>query len=137
MSSPFRTAKFNKLKDKWYKKLEKEGFVDCEQDEDNLKQWDSSIFSRYNQHTIGAKQEYYSLAGVFLHTKEFESPRHKLIWTFHAEGLSLDDISLKIKKLGYKRWSRSTVHIIITNLAKEMMKTHGNPIDKPARPNSH
>lgn len=134
MSSPFKTANFEKLKKKWYAKLEKSGFQDIEQDEDNLNEWEASIFSRHNTKTIAAKQEYFSLAGEFLHNHVFESKRHKKIWEMHCEGASLDGISKKLKSSNFKGSHRATIHMVIKKLAQEMMEKYGNPI-RQKRPN--
>jgi hypothetical protein len=123
--SVFKTKKFQKLKDKWYKKLERNGFEDIEQNENALKVWESQAFSdhRYNRHTFAEKQEYYSLAGRFYHEHEFESKKIKEIWRLHSEGLSLSAIyeKVKTKKRGF---SRPNIHLIIKKLEKEMFKKY-------------
>lgn len=124
-SDTFRTKKFLELKEKWYKKLEKSGFDDIETDEDNLKEWDTSIFSRYNQHTIGAKEEYFRLAGQFLNTYQFKNKRDRLIWELHAEGLSFNDIAKRLKSAGFKVNSRSSMHLTVKSLSKEMLEQSG------------
>lgn len=121
----FKTKKFKELQKKWYKKIEKEGFKDIETDEDHLKEWDSHIFSRYSPHIMASKEEYFRLAGQFSNSYEFESLRERLIWEYHAEGLSFNEISEKLKKRGYKVHSRSSMHIIVKKLADEMFKRYG------------
>lgn len=123
--SPFKTKKFEALKTKWYQKLQKSGFEDVESDEDNLKQWDSSLFKRYSPHTAEAKQEYFRLAGHFLNSHKFESKREKLIWSLHAEGLSFNDIGKKLKSLGYKIHSRSSMFVTVTKLTEKMFRANG------------
>jgi len=123
--SVFKTKKFQKLKDKWYRKLERTGFEDIEQDEKSLKVWESQAFSdhRYNRHTFAEKQEYYSLAGRFYHEHEFASEKLKQIWKYHSEGLSITEIHkrLRTKKRGF---SRPNIHLLIKKLAKEMLKKY-------------
>ena len=123
--SVFKGKKFEALKDKWYDKLKAEGFNDIESDENNLKEWDTSIFSRYDQNTIGAKEEYFRLAGQFLNSHKFEDAREKLIWELHAEGLSFNDIAKKLKSKRYKVCSRSSMHITVKKLTEEMLQQNG------------
>jgi hypothetical protein len=123
--SVFKTKKFQKLKEKWYKKLEKTGFEDIEQNEGALKVWESFAFSnhRYNRHTFAEKQEYFSLAGRFFHEHEFESDKVKEIWRLHSEGYSLSGIydKVKTKKRGF---SRPNIYLIVKKLQKEMFKKY-------------
>lgn len=121
----YQTEKFKKLNEKWADKLEKSGFKDVESDEDNLKEWDTSIFSRYNQYTIEARQEYYRFAGHFFESHKFSDNREKLIWKLHSEGLSFDKISVELKKLRYKKHNRNNIHLTIKRLTAEMFKING------------
>lgn len=129
MTSPFKTKKFLELRDKWYTKLEKSGFVDAEQDEDNLKQWDSYSFSgsrraRYNKDLYSSKEEYYQLAGKFLNSYEFKTKKERLIWECHAEGKTVTETSEILRKKNFKSCSRSRVHDAVSALAKEMLKSN-------------
>jgi transposase-like protein len=132
MTSQFKTKKFNALKDKWYKKLEKAGFEDAEDDENHLKQWHSFNFSdnkqshRFSAALFSSKAEYYRLAGQFLHTHEFKKPVEKVIWTYHADGKTNREISRLLKSAGRKYSSKDYVRLIITALAKEMLKQYGS-----------
>lgn len=124
MSQPFKTKEFKKLKDKWYKKLEKSGFIDVEQDENTLIDWDSFRFgtarnkSHYEHH-----QEYFSYSGEFLHTNEFESHKEHQIWSLHAEGKSIKEIADTLTARGFKSCkSKQSIFVIVKRLKEEMFK---------------
>lgn len=125
MSSKFQTKPFKALQEKWYKKLKDEGFKDVEQDENHLKEWDSHAFvSRYSSKLFASKQTYFELAGQFVYTYKFKTPREKLIWELHAEGKTITQISTELKRRRYKTYNRSGVHIIIQSIAKVMLKQY-------------
>lgn len=124
-NSPFSTKKFKDLQSKWYDRLEKDGFKDIESDENNLREWDTSIFGRYNQHTIGATEEYYRLAGQFASTYEFSNKRERYIWERHSEGLSFNEISALMRSKRFGVNSKSSVHLVVKRLAEEMFKENG------------
>lgn len=132
--SVYKTKEFKKLKDTWYKKLEKSGFVDVEASEDSLKEWDSSITLRYDKHIIASKEEYFRLAGKFLFSYEFESERDTAIWQLHSDGLSLREIATQLKKKKYKINSMSNVNLVVKKLAQKMIEKYGINTGKK-RPN--
>lgn len=104
MSSQFETKKFKELNAKWAKKLEKSGFEDIEQPDGRLQTWHSEWFKYRANPTLDlAKQDYYRHAGYFLYEHKFKSELEKEIWEFHAEGISIREIS----KLLNKKYPRS------------------------------
>jgi hypothetical protein len=94
------------LKDSWGKKLEKTGFEDIERSDGTLKRWDSFYFARekHGHHHGGRefKEEYYRLAGHFLHDFPFKTDRDRKIWDLHAQGKTIKFITNMLKKQGYK-----------------------------------
>lgn len=130
-----KQTEFKKLQAKWYKKLEKDGFEDIEQDEDNLKQWASTYFiSRYTNFVgkSGKKDkaydatwftsqiEYYQMAGRFLHEHTFQSPAEKLIWQLHSEGVPNTGIYKELIRRGRKMY-QDGVNKIVNTLKKQMV----------------
>lgn len=127
-----KSAKFKQLQAKWYKKLASEGFEDIEQDEDNLKKWDSQHFIARHTNFVGAskgakslgdgnkfdatwfrsQEEYYQLAGVFLHQHSFENPKEKLIWQMHSEGKASAEIYRILKKRRMKVYRDGVLKIV-------------------------
>lgn len=120
--------KFKKLQDKWYAKLEKEGFEDIEQKDGNLKVWHSQIFQnrrrkRSSPEAWEAKTEYYILAEHFLNLHKFKSKQEQTIWQLHSEGVSYEKIAKRLKVLGFERQtSKDSVQKVIKILAKLMVK---------------
>lgn len=103
---------------KWYKKLEKSGFVDIEDvnsDKEFLKKWDSQYFKRrYTPETFYAKQAYYQNAQDVLAEYKFNNAVDKKLYEMHANGLSHADIA---KKTGY---SKSAVQKVLFRLRREV-----------------
>jgi len=115
-----------KLIAEWDKKLKLSGFVDIEDRKTGLLKkcggdasWDpdwfddlSSDFHAWEGKTVdgikmGSKgystfvwkqsqAEYYRLVSIYLHDKEFKTPREKQIWGYHAEGISHREIARKL-----------------------------------------
>jgi ribulose bisphosphate carboxylase small subunit len=129
-----QSQQFKILQDKWYTKLQKLGFNDIEQDEDRLKNWESSKFLKGKSHGKSAKevaqanddkQEYYRLAGHFLHDHKFENAIEKFVWEKHADGVSHTKIPALLKRKGIKK-ERHWVWEIISRLKKLMIGRYNN-----------
>lgn len=130
---------FKKLQDKWYKKLKDSGFEDIEQDEQRLKRWDSMYFITRHTSFVGnsakqvagshrklstdqfkSQQEYYQLAGVFLHNHQFKDSKERTIWELHSEGYPTSDI-YKVMKAKKQAVYLEGIHKTIKALAKIMV----------------
>lgn len=143
MSNPpqhkfYQTKEFKKLSKAWEKKLKRSGFEDIEQPADfksgapdgNLKQWSASFFSapsRFNPQTYQAKEEYYRMAGQFLHQYEFTNKIERLIWQEHSEGHSPDTITKTLEARGIKavfgrKVNRANIYKIVNRLVKVMLE---------------
>lgn len=117
------------LQKEWYTKLKKSGFEDIEQDENNLKEWESSRYYRGRNNEADfekviliqeAKEQYYRMAGHFLHDHNFESAVDKFIWEMHSEGVAHRKIVPLLKKFKLKR-ERHWVRRVIDRLKAQMM----------------
>jgi hypothetical protein len=126
MSSPFKTKEFQDLQKVWNRKLEKSGFQDIERSDrvgkasgrlktDALK----NITQSYTAEQFAVKEEYYRLAGQFLHDYKFKSDNDRTIWRMHSEGISVRDIIRALKKKGVTAY-KDLVHGTIKRLADEM-----------------
>lgn len=117
MSQQFKTAKFKKLQQKWYKKLEKSGFNEIEDTnspKEFLKRWDSQWFrTRGPQEKVRAGMtkdqsvkiqknylisvaKYYANARQVLSHFNFDTGLEKAIWALHSEGMSHRDIAKEL-----------------------------------------
>ena len=65
MSQSLNNKDFQKLQAQWYDKLKKTGFEDAEQSNGALKCWSATKFKDTSR--VKAKEEYFRLAGHFLH----------------------------------------------------------------------
>lgn len=116
----FNSKEFKDLQKKWYKKAEDSGFDDIEQEDGNLKRWDSYVFQRkYNKEQAEAKESYYRSAGKFLYDYKFEKKSQREIWRLHAEGLSFEKI-LKVLKKRFRKLTLWDVRHTIEQLDKKM-----------------
>lgn len=123
-----KKASYEEERDKWYKKLEREGFTDIEQDDDNLKVWSSVFAKKHSIEQIQAKQSYYQMATNFLEDYEFEIRREEIIWTYHSEGISYRNISKLLKKVRIKL-SHTAVQNIVHKLKISMYLLYKTPTD--------
>lgn len=60
-----------------------------------------------------SQAEYFRLAGIYLHEREFKNHRFRLVWQLHAEGLSLTEIG-EIMNI-----SRDKANRMIRDMARE------------------
>lgn len=120
--SPFKSKAFKDLKDDWYAVLKESGFEDIEQDENNLKRWDSHHFkAQTTPTTFEHTQEYYRLAGQFLHDHAFAGAWEKKVWELHASGLSAAGVFRALRRSGLKG-GRDKVYQTIRQLAEIMVQ---------------
>jgi hypothetical protein len=129
MSNPFKTKEFKDLQKIWNKKLERSGFEDIERKDSvgarsgRLKTHAlKNIVDNYTAEEFAVKEEYYRLAGQFLHEYKFKSDKDKTIWRMHSEGISYLDIIKALKKKGVTAY-KDLVQKTIERLAEEM-KNH-------------
>lgn len=116
-----KTKKFKTLQDKWYKKLEKTGFEDAEQDEVYLKQFSGKTGIMEGSELRGTtelgetyKYNYYRNCREFLDTYKFKNKTEHKMFEMHTEGLGVRVIADKLKT--YRR----KVHETIQGLVKVM-----------------
>ena len=116
------SKKFKALKAKWDKLLANSGFKDIETADGLIKRPASSNFvTFYDPIKMETKQEYYRLAGQFLHDHKFADPVEQLIWTYHSEGMSIRNIVKELKSRDITAY-RSKIHPIVQRLARIMLK---------------
>jgi hypothetical protein len=120
--------KFKELQRKWYKKLLNDGFVDIENENHQLRDFETQKYSKniFNGLPFAdwirmklAKMEYYTLARQFIYIHKFPSVKIKKIWSMHAEGLSCRQIE-DITGLNYKEVWKIT-HSIALKMLKERL----------------
>lgn len=112
------------LTKKWYKKLEDSGFEDIEAADGNLKRWSNKFYLRDSTRVLfESKQEYYRMAGHFLHETSFRNERERLIWELHSEGIGVEDTISILKTRRFKAY-KDLVHGAIVRLRKEMFEKY-------------
>jgi len=121
-----KTAKFKQLQAKWYKKLEKSGFEDAEQDELYLKQYSAPVSSSIEVEHPGilddlrddllsdAKQEYYRWCRHMLNDWQFRSKTEHRMFEMHSEVIGIRVIAKKL------RTYKNKVHKELTALIQRM-----------------
>ena len=122
MTNQFKTTKFQQLRLKWYKKLAREGFVDIEQDEHNLKAWESTLAKyRYTSKRFTSTEKYYQLAGQFLNSYKFETKKDRRVWELHSGGLSERKLAKKMR-VSYG----GNINTVIKRLRKIMLTQYND-----------
>lgn len=100
----FQTTEFKKLQRQWYKKLEKTGFQNIEDTQGRLTDHQSLYDLNQRVHFKDGIKEitefYYSWAGQMVYHGKFKCRRDKMIWKYHADGLTGAEIS---KRMGLER----------------------------------
>lgn len=118
-------TEFEKLKAKWYGKLKKDGFEDIELDEDTLSTYSTEFVRKRAKNQNGGfqiKADYYYMANHFLNQYPFKTPLERIIWEYHANGISARNIAQLLTKARRKRVGRMTVWRVIDRLNIVMMK---------------
>lgn len=121
-----------KLQKLWKYKLKRSGFKDIENKHGDVmvstfdrvrSGWNNGMSYETIKVKHDAAEEYYRLAGHFLHDHKFESSLDLRIWTFHSQGKSVREISrlLKISKIKY---TKSPVHRVIERLKILMVERY-------------
>lgn len=121
-----KKSDFNKLKDKWYAKLERTGFHDIELKSGHLENNSTSggtIDPR--RVTWESQAEYYQMATDFLNDWQFEDRIERIIWEYRANGLSPRSIAKTLNKVRRKKINYITVWRMIKRLETEMKKLYG------------
>lgn len=121
----------------WYKKLKDSGFNDIEQENGLLKDYSNRFYRSQFKEDSGdslenkiqsktlineAKEEYYRLAGQFLHEHNFNSLVDRHIWKSHSEGLSSRAISKNLRIITGKTYNKDNVSAIIKSFVDIMLK---------------
>ncbi len=115
---------FKALKAKWDKKLADSGFEDIETANGDLKRhtaYGSRGLGYHGQIGWDAKVSYYTMAEHFLNDYRFDTNMDKVIWEYHANGISVREIAQLLQDLKLvDTISRGTVHNILKKLTKSM-----------------
>lgn len=112
---------YEKLRDEWYKKAADTGFKDIEDvNNDTLKTWSTKLFQNHHGESWEAKRAYYQMAENFLEDYKFDTELEKVVWTYHASGISYRDIAKILAKAGNKIKSKSPIYYIIKKLKNSM-----------------
>lgn len=114
----------NQLKTVWYRKLKQSGFKDIERDEDTLKNWSSIFAYQKPGNNWQSKEEYYRYAAHFLEEHKFETELQKIIWEYHANGLSMRNIAKTLNKTRVTKTNYTSVWQVIKKLKVGMYKLY-------------
>lgn len=114
-------SKYERERIKWYKKLERSGFVDIEYNDDKLKTASTEFTKTKYLATLDQRVAYYNMATTFLNDHKFDTPLDQTIWEYHTNGISVRDISVLLKKVGIKKMGKDKVHHVIVKL-EDIMK---------------
>lgn len=121
-----KNQEYEKLRAVWYNKLKVDGFVDIEQDEENLKVWSTRWWNQAPHPIVmEAKAAYYQLAERFLEDYKFKNKVERIIWEYHANAISIRNIVKLLKQTKLvKRTNRDAVYDVIKRLKESMIKMY-------------
>ena len=115
-------SSLTKLQKLWYKKLKDEGFEDIEKKDGHIGRTKLNLTNRtFDQ--IEITQQYYSMARSFILDYSFESEVDKVIWEYHAEGISVRMTSDLLKSVGIIK-KKSTINNVVRKLEKLMKEKY-------------
>lgn len=118
---------YEKLRDEWYEKLKKEGFVDIEAYSTSGSNGPKGPSSNFNRPRMRLSREdkiaYTEMATTFLHEFAFQEELHKVIWEYHVNGLYAIDIVKTLHKVNIVL-CKSEVQDLVRLLRKTMMKMY-------------
>lgn len=119
-----QSPKFLALQKRWYAKLAKEGFKDCEDSRGELKELHSTkIIKNYTPAMYNNKKEYYDRAYKFYHDNKFSCQKDRFIWHKHMNGVGVRAISLGLKQHKITM-AKTQVHEKIVQLELIMKKLY-------------
>jgi hypothetical protein len=125
-----RKQDYKELRDTWYAKLEKSGFNDIEKTNGTLKSWSNRFSTDRVLREYDAKLTYSLMATQFLNNYKFETKFETIIWEYHTNAISIDDMADIIYKLKITKFKKKALHTtiyrIITRLRREMFKLYMN-----------
>lgn len=132
MARKSKHLSYEELRDKWYKKLKKQGFEDIEDINGQLKMYSSTLLGNRKKVLVQhggwqAKAEYYNLAGQFLNEYKFNTKLDKIIWEYHANGLGVREIAQILRKVRVLKTSHTTIWNIIKRLKIIMYSMYLEP----------
>ena len=113
-----------KLKKIWSDKLKASGFNDIETSRGYLKNFtiSKSRVVNYQYGIATSRDEYYRLAQTFLNEYNFETELERIVWEYHANGISYRDIGKLLEQTKVVKWNnRTSVYNIIKPLKKKML----------------
>jgi len=113
-----------KLKKIWYNRLKESGFEDIETDEFNLKTWSTEFYRKKDWTAWQSVNEYYRLASIFLQEHKFINNLERIIWEYHANGISARNIALLLKQTKVADLEKSNVNNRIRALRTIMKKQY-------------
>lgn len=126
MAKTKKLQDYKTLKAIWYKKLEKSGFEDIEAEDERLKAWSSQFKRQRSVDSWEAKAAYYSMADSFLNDYKFASRIERIIWEYHANGLSIRGIVETLNKVRKKKTHRTEVWLTVNRLETAMKNMYMN-----------
>lgn len=120
----YRTKEFIKLKDKWYKKLDKSGFDNIE-----FADYTSGFNSHRNTYKICKSTlqnmtfsfNYFQSCRNFLAHWHFSSKIHEILWQLHSENTSYRNISKHLQRK-YKKIPKKYQHLFLYPVCKFSIK---------------
>lgn len=118
-----KKTEYERVRDHWYKKLENEGFKDIEHHDGSINIGLPRSVNWSDEELRQITQDYYCMAYHFLNQYQFEDELERIVWEYHAEGLSVRDIAATLKKVNINT-SKDRVWRIVKRLETAMKELY-------------
>lgn len=120
MNKPKKTE-YEHLKEIWYKKLEDSGFKDIEYGADFSGSSTPRSAAWNDPDLRQVLQDYYCMAYYFLNEYKFDRELDKVMWEYHAEGLTIREIVRLLKQVKIKIKVKKTKKIRIQKVTRTLV----------------
>ncbi len=115
------SKQFRDLQAKWYRKLEKSGFKDIEENDRLIYRHGDYFKTEYTPERFAEKKSYFEKAKDFLSRDVFIDGIERRIWALHTAGFPIRRIVLILASEGTKK-NKNEVNQTLNELQEIMLK---------------
>lgn len=115
------SKRFKQLQAKWYRRLEEDGFLDIEKNENGNNFHDSYFRTQYTPEQFSEKEKYHEEAKILLDKDIFLDGVEHRIWALHYIGYSIRRIVLVLRSEGFEK-NKNQVNSVINEFQRMMFK---------------
>lgn len=102
-SHPFTSKSFKELQHEWYEKLAESGFVDIENDEEEVKQYAANSYRGASQEERIAKLDFFMKLSQHVMSTHFKNKTERFVMECYANGIKQVNIRKRLASIGIQR----------------------------------